>query len=103
MYYVNDSISDADLTIIIKPATDEIIILQVRELGNSRCVKLYIKGHSLPSHVKVGPFRQVVQPSVPKSRFSAGTFRGYGTLVWIAQMRPCAQDALGCTAPAQVS
>lgn len=66
VYDVDNSISDADLPILIKPATEGIAILQARRIGKSNCVKLTFKGDSLPSHVKVGHFRQVVRPFVPK-------------------------------------
>lgn len=66
VYDVDNSISDADLHILIKPATEGIAILQARRLGNSQCVKLTFKGDSLPSHVKVGHFRHIVRPFVPK-------------------------------------
>lgn len=66
VYDIDTSISDSDLPILIKPATDGIALLQARRLGNSSCVKLDFKGDCLPSHVKVGHFRHVVRPFVPK-------------------------------------
>ncbi|KAH9361886.1 hypothetical protein HPB48_003705 [Haemaphysalis longicornis] len=66
VYDVDVSIPDADLPILIKPATEATTIKQVTRLGKSRCVKLVFQGDRIPAHVKVGHFRHAVRPFVPK-------------------------------------
>ncbi|KAH9372642.1 hypothetical protein HPB48_007828 [Haemaphysalis longicornis] len=66
VYDVDVSIPDADLPILIKPATEGATIKQVTRLGKSRCVKLVFQGDCMPAHVKVGHFRHAVRPFVPK-------------------------------------
>lgn len=66
IYDVDETIADTDLSILIKPATENTVIANVFRLGTSRCVKIVFKGESLPTHVKVGHFRHAVRPFVPK-------------------------------------
>lgn len=66
IYDVDLTIPDADLPILIKPATGGAIIKQVSRLGKSRCVKLVFQGDCIPAHVKVGHFRHAVRPFVLK-------------------------------------
>ncbi|KAH9372537.1 hypothetical protein HPB48_000279 [Haemaphysalis longicornis] len=66
VYDVDVSIQDADLPILIKPATEGANIKQGTRLGKSRCVKLVFQGDCIPAHVKVGHFRHAVRPFVPK-------------------------------------
>ncbi|KAH9381859.1 hypothetical protein HPB48_011710 [Haemaphysalis longicornis] len=66
VYDVEVSIPDADLPILIKPATEGATIKQVTRVGKSRCVKLVFQGDCTPAHVKVGPFRHAVRPFGPK-------------------------------------
>ncbi|KAH9375118.1 hypothetical protein HPB48_020036 [Haemaphysalis longicornis] len=54
VYDVDVSIPDADLPILIKPATEGATIKQVTRLGKSRCVKLAFQGDCIPAHVKFG-------------------------------------------------
>ncbi|XP_037515425.1 uncharacterized protein LOC119391849 [Rhipicephalus sanguineus] len=66
IYDVDVSIPNADLPVLIKPATEATDILQVCRLGNSRCIKVIFRGDCIPSHVKVGHFRHVVRPYIPR-------------------------------------
>lgn len=66
IYDIDLAITNSDLPILIKPAYEGVAITHVCRLGNSRCVKIVFKGDSIPSHVKVGHFRHVVRPFVPK-------------------------------------
>lgn len=66
IYDIDVAITNTDLPTLIKPASEGIVITQVRRLGNSRCVKIIFKGDCLPSHVKVGHFRHPVRPFIQK-------------------------------------
>lgn len=66
IYDVDVSIPNADLPVLIKPATGATDILQVCRLGKSRCIKVTFRGDCIPSHVKVGHFRHVVRPYIPR-------------------------------------
>ncbi|XP_065312437.1 uncharacterized protein [Dermacentor albipictus] len=66
IYDVDISIPTNDLPILIKPSTEGTLITHITRLGNTRCLKLWFEGDSLPSHVKVGHVRHPVRPYVPK-------------------------------------
>ncbi|XP_049527233.1 uncharacterized protein LOC125947003 [Dermacentor silvarum] len=66
VYNIDVSICDSDLPILIKTTTESIPIIQAHRIGKSTCVKLIFKGDSLPTYVKVGHFRHIVRPFVPK-------------------------------------
>ncbi|KAH9360524.1 hypothetical protein HPB48_019020 [Haemaphysalis longicornis] len=66
IYDVDASIPEKDLPRLIKPAHEGIVIRRVSRIGTSRCLKIVFKGDSLPAHVKVGHFRQLVRPYAPK-------------------------------------
>ncbi|XP_070395813.1 uncharacterized protein [Dermacentor albipictus] len=65
IYDVDVAILNNDLPILIKPANDEVIV-DIKRLGSSRCVKIAFKGKYIPSHVKVGHFRHAVRPFIQK-------------------------------------
>lgn len=66
IYDIDNEISNADLPILIKPASENNVIVYVGRLGNTRCVRITFKGDCLPSYVKVGHFRHPVRPYVPR-------------------------------------
>lgn len=66
IYDINTEIPNADLPILIKPASQDNVIVSVGRLGNTRCVRVTFKGDCLPAYVKVGHFRQQVRPFIPK-------------------------------------
>lgn len=66
IYDIDNEISNADLPILIKPASEHNVIVHVGRLGNSRCVRITFKGDCLPPYVKVGHFRHQVRPFIPR-------------------------------------
>lgn len=66
IYDIDVAIPNADLPVLVKPASEGVVITHVSRLGTSRCVKLIFKGDCIPSHVKVGHFRHPVRPFVQK-------------------------------------
>ncbi|XP_049273403.1 uncharacterized protein LOC125759130 [Rhipicephalus sanguineus] len=66
IYDIDTEIPNVDLPVLIKPASQDNVIVNVGRLGNTRCVRVTFKGDCLPSYVKVGHFRHQVRPFIPK-------------------------------------
>lgn len=66
IYDIATEIPNSDLSVLIKPANEDNVIVNVSRLGNTHCVRITFKGDCLPSHVKVGHFRHQVRPFIPK-------------------------------------
>ncbi|XP_065311860.1 uncharacterized protein [Dermacentor albipictus] len=66
IYDIDNEIPNADLPVLIKPASEHNVIVHVCRLGNTRCVRLTFKGDCLPPYVKVGHFRHQVRPFIPR-------------------------------------
>lgn len=63
IYDIDVAIPNVDLSVLVKLASEGVVITNVSRLETSRCVKLIFKGDCIPSQVKVGrhPVRQFVQ------------------------------------------
>lgn len=66
VYDIDTEIPNADLPLLIKPASEHNVIVRVGRLGNTRCVRITFKGDCLPSYVKVGHFRHQVRAFIPR-------------------------------------
>lgn len=66
IYDIDTEIANEDLPVLIKPVSENNVIVHAGRLGNSRCVRITFKGDCLPSYVKVGHFRHQVRPFIPK-------------------------------------